>query len=549
MDQQLTRRLVGYFSLALLLFALLIGSCFAFLFTGYSRHVHEEELQRRVETLAASIPSMGEAGSLLAREAASTAGSDDGTAAKAEGPMRMHGHGMMAGGHHSMPAAGNLMMAGHEWCRQSYGNSSTGSDTTGNPPAAGVLAQLNQLAEGQVWLVSAADRTIYSYGETAETEVGELPQPVDTVLQQVLSGGTTVSQDFTPLIGTAAVTAGAPIRDVNNRVIGAVLIHQPLKDMQAAQWGGLRLLGLSLLLALLISGGLAVLLARRFIRPIYRMQAAARSFTQGNFNHRTEVRQQDELGMLAWDIDHLGAQLGQAQAERESMQQRRQDFLSAVSHELRTPLTVLRGTLELLLSGLVKDPDKRKVYADQAMDNLTALERLVGDLLEFTRLRNPAFSIEKTPMDLAEAFREAVRSVEPLAEQKGISLTADLTVPIPLSGDYGRLRQLMLILLDNALKFSPSGGTIIIKEMTTAAGWCIVVIDQGHGIAPEVLPYIFERFRTSRTQENAQGTGLGLPIAKEIAERHGLSIRCESELGTGTRFILQPQPTNRKVDI
>lgn len=549
MNQQLTRRLVGYFSLALLLFALLIGSCFSFLFTGYSRHVHEEELQRRVETLAASIPSMGEARSLLAREAANAAGDDDGVLAKREGPMRMHGHGMMAGSHHTMGAAGGQMMAAHEWCRQSYGSSSTDSDTVGNLPAAGVLAQLNQLAEGPVWLVSAADRTIYSYGETAETEVGELPQSVDDVLQQVLSGGTTVSQDFTPLIGTAAVTAGAPVRDENNRVIGAVLIHQPLKDMQAAQWGGLRLLGLSLLLALLISGGLAVLLARRFIRPIYRMQAAARSFTQGKFDHRTEVRQQDELGMLARDIDHLGAQLGQAQAERESMQQRRQDFLSAVSHELRTPLTVLRGTLELLLSGLVKDPDKRKAYADQAMDNLTALERLVGDLLEFTRLRNPAFSIEKTPMDLVEAFREAVRSVEPLAEQKGIRLTAELSVPIPLSGDYGRLRQLMLILLDNALKFSPSGGTIIIKEMTTAAGWCIVVIDQGHGIAPEVLPYIFERFRTSRTQENAQGTGLGLPIAKEIAERHGLSIRCESELGTGTRFILEPQSTNRKVDI
>ena len=541
MIQQLSRRLIGYFSLTLLLFALLIGSCFSLLFTRYSQHVHEEELQRRAETLAAAIPSMEQAQALLVRSR-QLAVADD--ANLADRPARMSGHGMMGRGHHRESGSSSSMMGNHNWCRQVYSGAAAGQPEQEDGRSAAVLSQLNQLADSPVWLVSAADHTIYSYGETTAAEVGELPSPVDAVLQQVLAGGMSVSQDFTPLVGTAAVTAGAPIRDDDGKVIGAVLLHQPLQEMQAAQWSGLRLLGISLLLALLLSGGMAIVLARRFIRPIYQMQAAARSFTQGDFTRRTEVRQHDELGMLAHDIDELGEQLGQAKVEREAMQQRRQDFLSAVSHELRTPLTVLRGTLELMLSGIVKDPERQKTYAAQTMDNLSSLERMVGDLLEFTRLQNPDFSIEMAPVDLAEAFSEAVRSAEPLAVRKNLTLSADFSVAIPLTGDYGRLRQLMLILLDNAIKFSPAGGTIRVDERMTAGHWQVVVSDEGPGISPERLPYIFDRFHTSRSAENLQGTGLGLPIAREIAGRHGLELRCESQLGEGTHFILEPRDEN-----
>ena len=111
-------------------------------------------------------------------------------------------------------------------------------------------------------------------------------------------------------------------------------------------------------------------------------------------------------------------------------------------------------------------------------------------------------------------------------------------------GDKSKIQQVLYNLLDNAIKFSPAGGTIRVDERMTAGRWQVVVSDDGPGISPERLPYIFDRFHTSRSAENLQGTGLGLPIAREIAGRHGLELRCESQLGEGTHFILEPRDEN-----
>ena len=553
---RLTRRLALHSFATLLAFALLIGAVFAFLFTRYHEEMHRQELQQRAETIAAALPAMDGAGMLLASPDVPM---EENAAPVAWQHSRKHGCGMMRWSMHgkgmsetgdgeSVPRRNPHGMTAHEWCRRSYSNENL--NAANDARIAAFLHQLNELAQGEVWVVSADSREISSFRERSEdTErdknaandgmsIGSLPEGADTVLQEVLAGGTAVSDAFTPILGTASVTAGAPVLDADGKVRGAVLLHRPLRELRHAELRGLSMLGASLLLGLVLAGMLATLLARHFIRPLYRMKDTAQAFATGDFSGRTGVRQPDEIGMLAESIDTLGERLGAAERERETIQQQRQDFLSAVSHELRTPLTVLRGTWELLQSGIVTDAAKRQGYEQQMMGSISALERLVDDLLELTRLRNPGFQIEKQFLDIAEVCRDAARAARALAEQKGIVLDTDIADSLPFEGDFGRLRQLLLILLDNAIKFSPEGSMVTLRAHPHGAGWQVVVEDRGCGIAPEELPHIFERFRTKR-EGNEGGTGLGLAIAQEIASRHSATLRCESNPGAGTRFYLE----------
>ncbi|MCR5757303.1 MAG: HAMP domain-containing histidine kinase [Selenomonas sp.] len=310
-----------------------------------------------------------------------------------------------------------------------------------------------------------------------------------------------------------------------------MLLHHSLKNMEDNQRQGIRILVISLLLALVLTAGLAWILARHFSQPLLKMQQTARAFAQGDLTARTGIAQQDEIGQLAANLDALGAELEHSRTER-------QDFLAAISHELRTPLTILRGTLELLWHDLTSTPEQKKNCQQQAMSSLSTLERLVGDLLELTRLQNPGFVLQMEKLDAAEVFQDAIRQMQIIAERKQIEIESNIHPPLLMQGDYGRLRQLLIILLDNAIKFSPENSPIIIRQQVNQQGWQLTVEDHGCGISPAELPHIFNRFRSNREASNQQGTGLGLAIAQEIAQRHGLQLTCESQLDKGSKFTI-----------
>ncbi len=500
MKQSLLKKMLLYFSAVLLLFSLLMGIVFSLLFARHSQEIHQEEMQKRALALATAIPAMEEATKIL--QAEDEAYTDTGRRHAHHGRMMMH--------------------QGQGWCRRQYNEP--------NNNATAFFQQLNELGEGEVWLVSAGSRMIRSYGAENKDILTDLPPEAEELIAEVLQGQAVHSRAFSPLLGTPSITVAAPIYQ-NGRISGAVLLHHSLKNMENSQWQGIRLLGISLLLALLLTAVLAAILARHFTRPLLKMQQTARAFASGDLTARTGIRQQDEIGQLATDLDTLGAELEQSRTER-------QDFLTAISHELRTPLTVLRGTLELLWQDLTSTPEQKSRCQEQAMSSLASLERLVGDLLELTRLQNPGFTLQKETLDVTEAFQDAVRQMQIMAETKHIEIIADFHQPLIMEGDYGRLRQLLIILLDNAVKFSPEKTFITVEQQVTPKGWQVSVTDQGCGISPEELPHIFDKFRTNRGQENRQGTGLGLAIAQEIAQRHGLRLTCESQIGQGSKFSI-----------
>ena len=165
------------------------------------------------------------------------------------------------------------------------------------------------------------------------------------------------------------------------------------------------------------------------------------------------------------------------------------------------------------------------------------MERLVGDLLTLSKMQNPNFRIEKELVSLTQILEDAVGGVGAIAADKGISISpsGQFDEPCMVMGDYGRLRQMFMVVFDNALKFSPAGSTIHV-DVKCAGGVEVTIRDEGVGIAPEELPNIFEKFYKSRLLENEKGSGLGLAIAKYICEKHNGTVRVESEVGKGTAF-------------
>ena len=215
------------------------------------------------------------------------------------------------------------------------------------------------------------------------------------------------------------------------------------------------------------------------------------------------------------------------------------EFVASVSHELRTPLTSISGYLELLLEagGL---SEQQEQFLGVVSRNAERLLRVVGDLLFVAQLKSSQVVLELAPVDLTDLVGSAVQSVAPLAHDRGIDLRLDCQTLLPLTGDAGRLGQMIDNLLTNALKFTPHGGRVEVRSFAQDDGVCVQVRDTGMGIAEEDQQRLFERFfRTSEAQAEAiQGTGLGLSIVAAIVEAHCGSIEVESEPGVGTTFTV-----------
>ena len=223
-----------------------------------------------------------------------------------------------------------------------------------------------------------------------------------------------------------------------------------------------------------------------------------------------------------------------AEVESEKLEKMRQDFVANISHELRTPVTVIRGSLEALCDGIVTDSDKVTEYHRQLLGESIYMQRLVNDLLDLSRLQNPDFSINITEFNLYDCVSDAVRSGRRIATEKGINIEFNYDNCIYIvNGDYDRVRQMLLIIIDNAVKFTDNNENSVVVDMKEG---CISITNTGVGIKSEELPMVFERFYKSRSEKNKNGTGLGLAIAKQIASRHSVGISVSSVEGGETTF-------------
>ena len=248
------------------------------------------------------------------------------------------------------------------------------------------------------------------------------------------------------------------------------------------------------------------------------------------------------MGQLGASLNTLAQELGRFVERTEQMEKLRRDFVANVSHELRTPLTIIRGYTEALQDGTVTQPEQAQRFTKLIVGETERLERLISDLLDLSRLQAHQFVMELEMIPLAEVVDNVVTMLRGKYAEKGVELLwrgAEMIPPIPGNGD--RLVQLMLILLDNALKYTQPQGRVQVELSCAEQTVTLGVSDDGAGIPAADLPFIWERFYKvdkAHTREN-HGTGLGLSIAREIIERHGATVTVSSEPGQGTSFVLQ----------
>ena len=219
----------------------------------------------------------------------------------------------------------------------------------------------------------------------------------------------------------------------------------------------------------------------------------------------------------------------------------RRDLVANVSHELKTPVAAIRGFLELMEDDAMH-PDARREFLSLMDAEAARLQRLVDEQLQLARLDSGGLPMVMEPLDLGVLAREAARPRQLLAEREGVRLQVDVPGPVPMEGDPARLEQALLILLDNAARHTPAGGTITVRAHVTGADAVLQVTDDGEGIPPEALGSVFDRFyRADPAREAGErtGAGLGLAIARGIVQAHGGDIDVTSQPGHGACFTIR----------
>ncbi|MEJ8548471.1 sensor histidine kinase [Brevibacillus borstelensis] len=220
--------------------------------------------------------------------------------------------------------------------------------------------------------------------------------------------------------------------------------------------------------------------------------------------------------------------------------EKQQQFIADASHELRTPLSVILVNLERLFRSPERTIEEESEHIMVSIQETKRLNKLVGDLLTLARSDSNELQILKQKVAMDELVKNSVHTFRQLAVVRGIEIETDIQHPLELSGDQERIQQLLVILLDNALKYSNEQGRITVSCKREGQGISLIVKDNGIGIAKEDIPYVFDRFFRADKMRSRQtdGTGLGLSIAKWIVDAHGGRIRAESEEGKGTAFTV-----------
>ena len=374
----------------------------------------------------------------------------------------------------------------------------------------------------------------------------KLPRHIKERVEKCFAEGESFSvEEYNVWLNDIMLTVGEPVYDTQGKVKAVVLLHSPRQGLNKAIWEGLQILLLSLGAALALVMVLSLLLSWRFTRTLNIMRDNAERLAERHYEVRNNLTQKDEVGELARTLDVLAERLQLADEESQKLEKLRREFIANISHELRTPVTVIRGSLEALRDGVVTEPEDVAEFHEQMYNESLFLQRLINDLLDLSRLQNTDFPIEKEPLDFCAVIQDAVRGSRRLGLEKEIQIHAQLDKETYLiNGDYGRLRQMLMIFLHNSIKFSPEKSSIEV----VLQGQRLQLIDHGCGMKTEDVPHAFDRFYKARNEQNKSGSGLGLAIAKQIALRHDMELTLESELGKGTVITVQLPPELARED-
>ncbi|MCB9290867.1 MAG: HAMP domain-containing histidine kinase [Lewinellaceae bacterium] len=292
-------------------------------------------------------------------------------------------------------------------------------------------------------------------------------------------------------------------------------------------------------MALVIALAIGLIAIGLITRNLRRIVERVRRFKEGDYNVRIPEKDKGELALLADTFNEMADKIEENIKQLKSMDRLRQELIANVSHDLRTPLALVQGYIEtLLMKEDSLQPEERRKYLEIVLDSSEKLSRLVAQLFEYSKLETDQIQPEKEPFLLSELAQDVFVKYQILAREKNIEIRLDAPPELPLVfADVALVERVLQNLMDNALKFTPPGGSVAIQLKNRPKGVEIRISDTGPGIPESEQSHIFERYRKSTSVENKKvGTGLGLAIVKKILEIHNAAIQVQSKPGQGAAF-------------
>ncbi|MFL0198754.1 ATP-binding protein [Clostridium sp. WILCCON 0269] len=525
-----------------------------------------------------------------------------------------------------------------------------------------IISLIDSIDNAEIWIIDLNGNIITTSNSNNSNLIyinnADINKLYGSIIKKVLTGSDEYGEMYNPYYGEYMMTTAISIKNDNNNIIGAVILHSPLSDLSNSMNKFFIYLIFALLGEIFLSGFIGYYFSKNITKPIKIINSSALKLARGHYGIKTNIYQKDEIGELSNSFDLLslklkytigklfeektklsnvltsmnegilamdknfniininqsalnllspkdtksrtsisstlsklniledfnfsiinnakknlareylnkilnfsispiknnsnkvigGVILIQDISEKEKLEQMRKDFISNVSHEFRTPLTVIKGNLESIIDGMTK-PKYIRNTCITLLKETNRLERMVKDLLNLSKLESGKLDINFSELDVNMIINDTLRNLSLLINAKSINLQLSLEDNLPpLFSDYDKLKQLLIIFLDNGIKFSQNKGCLNIQTYAYGNNIFIVIEDNGIGIPEEQIQYLGEKFfkaDKSRTS-NTEGTGLGLSIAKKLVKVLNGSFSVESNLKKGTKItILFPIRTER----
>ena len=355
-----------------------------------------------------------------------------------------------------------------------------------------------------------------------------------------MNKGFTQTGNFYNMFGGTMISIGIPIY-AGEEQQGYLILHTSMDELENLQDNMLGIMYMPFLVILIVLVVVMTYLSRTIIRPIAKMNNAAREYAKGNFDTKTGVKRKDEIGELSDSLEYMAGELSK-------LDEYRKNFIANISHDFRSPLTSIKGYLEAMLDGTIP-PEKYNRYLNIVLNESKRLTKLTTGLLELNDFDTYGPVLKKQNFDVVDVIRETRNTVEGVCEKKKI----DLQIKCPAEdtvvyADKMKIGQVIHNLIDNAIKFSPKKGKIVVTIYDKNGKVFVSVKDQGPGIEKDKQKRVWDRFykTDSSRGKDKQGTGLGLAITKEIIKAHGENINLISTEGAGSEFVFSLTRSNSR---
>lgn len=370
----------------------------------------------------------------------------------------------------------------------------------------------------------------------------KLPYNLKAIDQDInLKKAFTMTGDFYGMFSGTVISIGLPVYTDSGQN-GYLVLHTSMTELDSLQDNMLSIMYMPFLVMILVVGVVLAYLSGTVIRPITKLNNAAREYAKGNFDTRTGVKRKDEIGELSDSLEYMASELSK-------LDEYRKNFIANISHDFRSPLTSIKGYLEAMLDGTIP-VEKYDRYLNIVLTESKRLSKLTTGLLELNDFDTYGPILKKQNFDVVDIIREVRNTVEGVCDNKQIDLRLNCPAEHTfVYADKMKIGQVIYNLVDNAIKFSHKGGQIQITVYDKNDKVFVSVKDDGPGIEKDKQNKVFDRFyKTDPSRgKDKQGTGLGLSITKEIIKAHGEHIDLISTPGVGSEFVFSlPKANERK---